>query len=251
MSSSISPAAQNEQPSGMWPSWPTILPYMVPPTAASLAIIPVFRHLIVKSAQQKGEPIPKITYLEGIKAGIKAAPTVGIIVGAQMILQSAVEKAIVGDGNKANLPSMLASSAIVGIASAPALAVFNGHTMGWTIVKSLRMFSAKQGLAIAGQETAFVCGLTAADMLSVAMKKRFGDNKAVEYSAAYLAGALGSLAGHPGNTALTRWQSSMTLNSFRQSMWGAARKAHAIGSFSVFYKLGKETLNLVIENSKK
>ena len=248
MSSSTSPAAQNGQPSrGVWPS---LAPYIVPPFAASAAIVLVFRDLVAKSSQQKGQPVPHMTMLEGLRGGLKAAPTVGIIVGTQMVVQSAVEKALVGDKNKVSLVSMLASSAIVGAVSAPVLAVFNGQTMGWSVGESLRKFSVKQGLAIAVQETAFVGGLSAADRLAVAMKRKFGDNKIVEYTAAFTAGAAGSLAGHPANTALTRWQSGMAMDSFRQSMWGAARKARAIGFFSVIYKFGKETLNSTVESSK-
>lgn len=249
MSSLSSVGSQNEpQPSrGVWSS---LAPYIVPPLAASTAIVPVFRDLIAKSAQQKGKPVQPITVLKGLKEGLKAAPTVGAIVGTQMVLQGVVERALTGDANKESLPSKLVSSAIVGIASAPVLAVFNGQTMGWGVLESLRKFSVKQGLAISIQETAFIGGISAADRLAAAMKRKFGDNKAVEYTAAFTAGALGSLAGHPANTALTRWQSSMRVESFHQLMWGAARKARAIGLFSVFYKFGKETLNSTVEKSK-
>ncbi|MBS0620064.1 MAG: hypothetical protein JSS61_01210 [Verrucomicrobia bacterium] len=221
--------------------WSTLAPYAAPPLAASAAIVPVFRDLIAKSARQTGQPVPHISLMEGLKGGFRAAPTVGVIVGTQMVLQNVVEKILTEDTT--SLSSMLASSALVGTASAPVLAVFNGQTMGWSIMQSLRNFSMKQGLAIAIQETAFVGGLSASDRLANAMKSRFGESKAIEYASAFTAGALGSLAGHPANTALTRWQSGLTVDTFRQSMWGAMRKARAIGCFSVAYKLGKEMLS--------
>lgn len=222
--------------------WNTLSPYLVPPFAASGAIILVFRDMILKSAQQKGQPLPSIPFRKGLIEGAKAAPTVGLIVGSQMVIQKLVEKTLLGESKKSDLSTSLKSSAIVGTISAPFLAIFNGQTMGWSVMKSLRNFNPWQGLAIAVQETGFVGGLSASDRLAEAMKGVFGNNKAVEYMAAFTSGALGSLAGHPANTALTRWQSGMRVDSLSQSMWGSARKARAVGLFSVLYKFAKETL---------
>ncbi|MBI2743901.1 MAG: hypothetical protein HYX48_08310 [Chlamydiales bacterium] len=238
MSAATSSPVQNGQPSGA--VWTAVAPYVVPPMAASAAIVPVFRDMIAKSAQQKGEPIRKMSLYRGVIEGIKAAPTVGVIVGTQMIVQKAVEKALLGDSGKASFSSAIASSAIVGAVSAPVLLVFNGQTMGYSVTESIRRFSFKQCFAIVLQETAFVGGLSVADRLAVVMKKQFGDNKGVEYAAAFTTGALGSLAGHPANTVVTRAQSGMKIDHIGQLMWGAARKARAIGCFSVFYKAGKE-----------
>ena len=246
MSSSTSSAASNQQPSpGIWPS---LAPYVTPPVAASAAIIPVFRDMVAKSSLQRGHQAPSLTLMEGWKGGMKAAPTVGAIVGAQMVFQNFVEKTLIGDSNAETLSSALASSAIVGTASAPVLAIFNGQTMGWTVRESLRKFSARQGIAIAVQETAFVGGLSIADKLSIEMKRKFGNNKAVDYTAAFVAGAAGSLAGHPANTALTRWQSGMRVDSLHQLMWGSIRKARAVGGFAAFYKFGKEALNSMADS---
>ncbi len=244
MSSSSIP--NNEPSKGLWVS---MVPYVVPPIAASTAIIPVFRDMIAKSAQQKGLPILDMPFEVSLKEGIKAAPIVGAIVGTQMVVQNIVEKVLSGESSSKSLSLTLVSSAIVGVVSAPVLAVFNGQTMGWSIRESLRKFSAKQGVAIAVQETAFVGGLSVADQLAAVMKKRFGNSKAVDYTAAFVAGAAGSLAGHPANTALTRWQSGMSVDSLHQLMWGSCRKARAIGVFSVVYKLGKDTLNSTLPNT--
>jgi hypothetical protein len=215
----------------------------VPPFAASGAIVFIFRDLIAKSAEQQGQPIPRITHLEGLKEGLKAAPTIGTIIGAQMGIQGILEKAFAGNANQGTLSSMLASSATVGAISAPIIAVFNGQTMGWSIKKSLQKFSAKQAGAIAAQETAFVAGLSAADRLSALMRQEFGDNRMVGYAAAFTAGFVGSFAGHPANTALTRWQSGLSIDSHHQLMWGSTRRARAIGFFSVGYTVIKEALH--------
>ncbi len=244
MSASTSSAAPNEQPSQK--VWPSYAPYLVPPFAASFAIVPVFRDMIAKSALQRGMPVPKMTLLKGMQEGLKAAPTVGAIVGTQMVVQNAVEKTIVGESNNKSLPSMLASSAVVGAVSAPVLAVFNGQTMGWSVLESLRRFSAKQGLAIMGQETFFVLGMAAGDRLAPIAKRKFGNNKLVEYLTVFTSSAAGSLAGHSQNTALTRWQSGLLIDNWRQLTWGALRKARANGGFGMCYyfltEVGKATM---------
>jgi hypothetical protein len=200
------------------------------------------------------------TVLQGVKGGFGAAPTVGVMVGTQMVLQGRVEQALVRtfpnlfaeDSNKAKASLTLASSVVVGGLSSPFLAVYNGKTMmpPWRVRESLSKFSLKQAGAITLQETGFVAGLAAADLVSVPMKHMLGDNKAVEYSAAAVAGALGSLVGHPGNTALTRWQNGMTVDSLRQLSWGSLRKARGNAVFAVVYKLGKEILNSTVEGEK-
>lgn len=235
--SSIAPAAQNQQ--SFQRNYPAIPSYVVLPLSASIAIIPSFRDMIAKSSLQKGEPIPSISLLNGLKEGMKAAPIVGVIVGSQMFLQNKIENAFAKNREK-NLPTMMASAATVGIISSPILAIFNGMTAGLSLQESCKKFSPKQGVAIAIQESAFVAGLSAADPLGVKMKQQFGDNKVVEYIAAFISGAMGSLAGHPANTALTRWQSNMQVDGLHQLMWGSIRKARAIGMFSIFYKFGKE-----------
>lgn len=224
--------------------WVTIAHYCVPPAAAAAAIVPVFRDMALKSAQQRGHPVPYMTFLKGVKEGLKASPTVGIIVGTQMVAQNGLvtllAKAFTDrktSGN--NLSLELMSSGLVGLVSAPALAIFNGQTMGWSVRESLHRFSVMQGLAIAMQEAAFVGGVSASDYLAVSMKKRFGNNKIVDYAAAFFAGAAGSLAGHPANTALTRWQSGMTIKG-HQLMLGSLRRTWAVACFSVLYKFWKE-----------
>lgn len=226
-------------------NWHSLVPFLGPPVAAAVAVIPVFRDLMVKSFQQKGEKVPYLNYCACLKAGLKAAPTVGTIVGTQMILQKLVEKTLMEE-TKGGLLTNFESAAVVGTLSAPILAAFNGQIMGWSIQESFRRFSLKQGMAISIQETAFVAGLTAADKLALHMKNHLGDKKVVDYLAAFAAGAAGSLAGHPANTALTRWQSGMPINHLGQLMWGSFRKTYAIGCFSVLYKLGKETLNSAV-----
>jgi hypothetical protein len=239
---SSSSAVQNGQPSGR--VWPNVAPYLIPPLAASVAIIPVFYGFVAKSAQQIGKPIPRMTIKEALKGGVQAAPTIGVIVGTQMIMQNAVEKALmenIGNNGKPSFTSMLVSSVIVGGISAPALAVFNGQTMGRTVTESLRSLSVKQTTAIVFRETSFLFSLIISGSVSEAMKRISGDNKAVEYSSAFVSGAIGSVIGHPADTALTLWQKGMKVECFRQSMRGAPMKALAVGGFSVFYKIAKDT----------
>ncbi len=233
--------------------WPTLAPYIAPPVAASVAIVPAYYDMVITRFMQKGLPVPNMYARQVVKGGVGAMPSVGALVGTQMVLQDRVEKALVKtfphlfekDSNKAKASLTLASSAIVGGLSSPFLAVYNGKTMmpPWRVKESLSKFSLKQAGAITLQQTGFVTGLAAADLVSAQMKQKLGDNKPVEYLAAATAGGFGSIFGHAGNTALTRWQNGMTVNSFRQLSWGALRKARGNAVFAVFYKLGKEALN--------
>jgi hypothetical protein len=255
-----SPTSNPSSSRGVWFS---LAPYVVPPVAAAAAIVPAFYDMVAKSAKQKGLPVPGMTVmnvLQGVKGGFGAAPTVGVMVGTQMVFQERVEKTLVKtfpnlfakDSNKTSASLTLVSSVIVGGLSSPFLAVYNGKTMmpPWSVKESLSRFSLKQAGAITLQETGFVAGLATADLVSVRMKQVLGDNKAVEYSAAAIAGALGSLAGHAGNTALTRWQNGMTVDSLRQLSWGSLRKARGNAIFAVVYKLGKDVLNPTVEEKK-
>ena len=238
--SSIAPIGQNPPlKQGLWQS---IAPNTTPILAASAAIIPVFRELVAKSALQQGLPLPRIKIAEGLKMGALAAPNLGLIIGVQMTIQKRIETALAKQLNISGLPLTLASSAVVGFISSPILAVFNGTTMGWSVKRTLRKFTPKQGLAIMAQETAFIGGLNAADLLAKRMKPIVGDNKLVDYAAAFSAGLISSLAAHPANTAVTRLQNDLKVHP-HQLMWGASRRAPAMGLFSVLYKAGNEFLN--------
>jgi hypothetical protein len=226
-------------------------PYFVPPVAASAAIVPVFYGFVAKSALQLGEKsIPRMSIVESLTKGIKAAPTIGVIIGTQMIVQMLVENALLRANKKTDqkLPlsfsAMLVSSMIVGAISAPALAVFNGQTMGQTVMKSLKSLSVKQTGAILVRETSFLFSLRVSEPLSNAMKQHFGENKCVELGSAFVSGAIGSLIGHPADTALTLWQKGMKIEKPCHVMRGAPAKALAIGGFSVGYKLVNKLLLL-------
>ncbi|MBS3904359.1 MAG: hypothetical protein KGZ39_03430 [Simkania sp.] len=251
MSSSTLPAASNGQPLDVWAR---VAPYLIPPAAASAAIVPVFYGFIAKSALQVGAPIPKMPIIEVLKGGFKAAPTIGAIVGTQIAVQKAVEKVLAkgshGDQETASSARILASSMIVGGASAPALAVFNGQTMGRSIVESLKKLTAKQAGAIVVRETSFLFSLRISDPLGRAMKQVGGDNKAVEYGAAFTSGAIGSVIGHPADTALTLWQRNIQIDSFRSLMRGSPVKAVAVGGFAVCYKFIKEKLEEIQKGKK-
>ncbi len=225
-----------------------LMPYLAPPVAAAGAIVLPFRDFIAKSERQQGLQARKVTLKEGLKEGLGAMRSTGTLVGAQMLAQNGVESLLLGDAKEQTLSSKLVSSAIVGAVSSPFVAIFNGKSINMLPMESLRKFSLKQGLAITLQETAFVGGLSVADLLASKLKEKGVDNKGAEYAVASTAGALGSLIGHPANTAVTRWQKGLTF-SLRQSYWGALYKARAVGFFAVLYKFGKETLYSMVQKT--
>jgi hypothetical protein len=206
------------------------------PLSAACAIVPAYRDLVAKSAQQLGQSIPQTKFRDGLKL----SRTVGGIVGTQLILEGQVEKRL---PEKGTLLAKLQSSATVGVLSSAPLAVFNGQTMNLSWRQALGRLTPLQVAAITVQETFFVAGVTASEQVARPAKKVVGEHKIVDYAAAFVAGAGGSLAGHPANTALTRWQNGLKIESPSQLLWGAARKARAVGTFSVLYKFVKEVLN--------
>jgi hypothetical protein len=241
---SISRSADtNEQPSQK--IWDQFSPYVNPPIAAMIAIVPSYYGFVAKSFQQIGEKIPHMSVMEAVKGSFKAAPSIGVTVGTQMVVQSLVEKAIMMRSDKKDqkpsFETMLVSSMIVGGVSALPLAVFNGQTMGQTVRQSLKAFSTKQAIAIIARETSFLFSLRVSAPLSAYMKGSCGENKAVDYVSAFASGAIGSIVGHPFDTALTLWQKSMEVN-FHQLMRGSPMKALAVGGFSVFYRAANELL---------
>lgn len=102
-----------------------------------------------------------------------------------------------------------------------------------------RTLSVKQTLAIVFRETSFLFSLRISSYMTDAMKPYSGDSKAVQYSTAFTSGAIGSVVGHPADTALTIWQKGMKITCLKQTMKGAPIKALTVGCFSVLFKLTK------------
>ena len=238
--------------------WQSLKAYAVPPVAASLAVVPVYFDLVAKNAMQMGKTPVSMSLREAVKGGVCLAPSTGVLVGSQMVLQPLVEQALTdmfphfftADSMAAKASLTLGASAAVGVLSSPFVAVFNGQSMNppLGVKKTLSSLSFKKASAITLQETGFVVGIAAADVVSAPMKQMLGDHKSVEYLAAAVSGALGSLAGNPGNTALTRWQNGLGVDNVRQLGLGSFRRARALSTFSVGYKCLKESFNSSLES---
>ncbi|HRD55035.1 MAG TPA: hypothetical protein PLC42_01420 [Parachlamydiaceae bacterium] len=230
-------------------AWQKAAPAAVPIMAASVAIIPFFYGFALKSARQLNDPvhhpIPKFDR-EMIKSGFKASPTIGMIVGTQLIAQDRVEKIAMkcmGTKDPKDVKVMFISAAIVGLISAPALAVFNGQTIkGRTPMECLRSLSVKQASAIVTRETSFLLAIRISGPLSEMMKNRTENNKIAQYASMFFTGAIGSLVGHPADTALTLWQKNKKISGVSSLMRGSIAKAIALGGFSVVYNVISETL---------
>lgn len=221
-------------------------PYVKQAFAASLAIVVPYKDLVAKSYLQKEKSIPKMTKVEWLKGGVKLAPITGFIVGGQLwgtqwLDKKWVKLGFVKDPKQFSCLTTLCTPAIVGFVTSPFLAIFNGYTNNFRAVATLKQLPSRAGLkmcmALALQETAFVAGIKAGEQM-----ERLGKSPGIAYAATYATGAIGSLAGHAFNTAVTRWQDDMIVSP-HQLMLGAVRKARAIGLFAVLLKYGKEKLN--------
>lgn len=242
---SVSPSSNS---SGNVPTeqWQAFARYVAPPFAASMAIVPAIYGFIAKSALQRGECVPRMPLRSCLLEGFKASPTVGAIVGTQIIAQRLLEERLHGNKqngkNKPDFSSMLFSTAAIGTVSAPLLAVFNGQTMGWSPLKSLRMLSMRQNGAIVSRETGFLFGLRLSDPMAGAMRREFGESKVVDYAAAFFSGGMGSLVGHPADTMLTLWQRGEKLQRWSHLMRGAAYKSVAVGIFAICYRAASQAM---------
>ncbi|ADI37923.1 putative membrane protein [Waddlia chondrophila 2032/99] len=229
------------------------LPYIIPPVSAGASIIPVFRGFIIKSAQQLGKPAPRMTVFRGLWEGLRASPTIGAVIGAQLVIQEIAEKKLFTppiEGQQPSLLSMLVSSAFVGTLSAPGLAVFNGQSMGKSLMQSLKGLSLLQTAAIVARETCFLLSIRISDPVSNHMKNKFGDHPSVIYGSTFFSAAFGSLISHPADTALTCWQKGIQVNNLSHAMKGGPVKALAVGSFAVAYKITKEALTILLSTQK-
>lgn len=226
---------------GLWQTWGS---YIAQPVAAAASIANplVFRDLMAKSDQQRGLPIKNHSYRTIVCEGIKSTPSVGCLVGGQMLFQGYIEKKVC-KGEEPGFVEKLESSAITGAVSSPIVAVFNGKTMGQSLGETMRKFTPKQAGIITAQETAFVVGISASDTIAEPIKQVLGDNNLVKYGVAYVSGAAGSFAGHWANTILTRMQKGLPVENFSQCWWGVARKTRALGLFAVGYKFVSEQLS--------
>lgn len=225
----------------IWSSW------IVPPVAAGAAIVPTYYGFAVKTAQQLGQPIPKMGPVEALRGGFRLAPTVSGLVGLQMIFQNGTQQKVQelmghGPNDAPTFFETAASSFLVGAASSPGIAVFNGQAAGQTPMGALRNMSFKQVGAITCQESAFVLGMSASAHVNALAKEHFGESTAVQYASSFVAGACGSVAGHAANSALTRWQNGLTVDKLSQLARGGPVKAVATGIFAMGFHAAKEYL---------
>lgn len=232
---------QNEQ-AGIWSRF---APFLTDPIAAGIAIIPTYYGFVKKSCKQIDKPMPTKTMQQWLFSSVKSSPTVSVIVGTQLIAQNLIEKAIVklsGKNEKNNFASMIFSAIMVGFVSSIPLAVFNGQTLDRTPMQSLKFLNCKQITAIVARETSFLFSLRISEPVSNAMKEICGDSKATEYGSCFASGAIGSLIGHPADTAFTLWQKEIEVKSLSQLMRGSSTKAVTVGCFAVCYNIAKKTL---------
>ncbi|MCH9633469.1 MAG: hypothetical protein S4CHLAM7_01940 [Chlamydiae bacterium] len=216
-------------------TWTSAAPYLSKPLAAAGAIVPVNYGFEIKSAQQTGESIPKLN-ITALKRGFLAAPLAGAAIGTQMISQEAIERVLKSkQSDTQSYSAKLMSSAVVGVSSSPAYIVLNGHFLNMSPKKSLMQSSLRQVAAISGRETCFVLSLSLSTPIADQMKKLLGNRTEIETSAAFVSGAMGSIAGHGFDTWLTCDQKKVPIESLRNLARGSLVKAISTGLFAVLY----------------
>lgn len=236
---------EHRQSSSMRRTWEQVAPLPISMASAGIAIVPIYYGLVGKTTLQLGGNVPKMGLKEAIKGGVGLSPLIGAIVGVQMTAQKAIEIGML-DGmhvhKKDDVKTMLAASAVVGAVTSPIDAVLNGKTMGQTPMQSLRNLNRWQVGAVSARETIFVMSLRAAQPVGRYMKETFGDKPWVENASAFISGAIGSVIGHPTDTAFTLWQKNRKIESLPALMRGSMVKAVSIGVFASVYHASRRSL---------
>ncbi|MCB1114465.1 MAG: hypothetical protein KDK62_06895 [Chlamydiia bacterium] len=203
------------------------------PIAAAFAIAPAFRHMEIKSARQLGLPRPQITLIQGIFNSLSAMPFVGAMVGTQMLVKRQIDDKLFPEKS---FLSQVISSGVVGLISSPFILIYQGFSVKETPMKSLmKMKRPEIVAAIVAQETAFVFGLAIGKAFAKEMNTLVGEHKVVDLIAVAVSGALSSLAGHPANTAFTRWQKGKSVSLDLRLFAGGMSRARGGAIFSVIY----------------
>ncbi len=218
--------------------------YVIPPFAAGASIIPLFRLFVYKSAEQAGKIKPNMPTIKWMQEGVKASPTIGFIVGSQIIIQRIVEQILFNkeEQQKDTFSKIFLSSMIVGALSAPSLAAFNAQTMKKPIIQSIKELSKKQLGAIMAREAGFLFSIRVSDPVSDTVREKLGNNPAAIYTAVFIGGVIGALCSHPADTYLTALQANVKVKSLKDYMKGSFHRSVAVGLYSVLYKIFKECL---------
>ncbi|MCH9621718.1 MAG: hypothetical protein S4CHLAM20_11440 [Chlamydiia bacterium] len=219
--------------------------YTIPIASGYVATYPMMHDMMGKSAIQRGLSPPKFDFFNVLKAARNGSRTVGALIGIQMIAQEALENLLVKEDEEKSFGTIFASASIVGLVSSLPIAIYNGQTMEWPVMKSIRLFTPQQAAAITVQETSFVAAIAAIKLVTPHLKAIFGDNQAVESGSAFVTGAGGSILTHAANTFLTRSQNDLPIESLRQLMWGVGKKARAVGIFAVTYNLAQDFFHTI------
>ncbi len=226
-------------------SWWT--PFLTNPVAAGLSIVPAYHGFRMKSMRQvvmPGEVVQKIKYLDSCHKGVKAAPTIGTLVGSQLALQRSCEW--LKGGKEPSFLFMLGSSALVAAVTAALASAFNGQTLGKSGGESAKALSWKQTGAITFRDTFFLFGTRMSEPATKWVKQEYGEGKVVETATTFLAGAAGAVAGHPADTALSLLQEKKMVVFDRRLMRGVVPRSLSVASFTVIYENIKKLFSLLL-----
>lgn len=219
-----------------------------PALASTISIYPVMSLFFTKAHQQVCEPVKNLWTAKNIVAYTKAAPTIGGIVGVQKYLLHKFEEKF---GHKhAPLPTKFADAVMVGLLCSPALILFQGQTMGLSLKESMMRINFKLMAASTMRESTFLASDAINKFIKQKTEAMIGKSILVEYSSAFLGGAIGGVCGHPFDCMLTRWQKGLKVNSVIDLTRGAYPRTLALAVFGVLYTfttnmlLGKKMMSV-------
>jgi len=209
---------------------------LIPLGAAALSLLPTFYGFACKSALQCGATCPPFT-ITLFKEGFKAAPTIGAIVGSQIILQEWVEKFL-----PKSPMTPFTSALLVGCGSSPLLAAFNGQTMGMGVVESIKNIKLSQVGLISARELGFLFTLKISDPVGKAMQNQLGESEAVEVAGNFFTGFCNIFV-HPADTLITLSQKKLKVTSCKDLWRGGLTRSVTLGAFIATYRYVKRRLS--------
>ncbi len=180
-------------------------------------MIPCYSFWVNKSALQVGLPLPTFTWKDSLCRGLKEGfPAITIIVGCQLYIQREIEKRLPINRKVSPFLFTGASSFLTGVVTSPILAYYNlltmkkpSDTFSQIAKLALKRLSWAQVGALAARETTCLYSMRILGPL----ESLFGDSLTVKCSSAFISGCVGSLSGHPLDTAFTLWQKQFSITS--------------------------------------
>lgn len=204
---------------------------------AAVSLVPPYKYFIQKSQLQKGIHT-NVLFLEALRLGFYSMPNTAATLTVQLYSEEKIKELIQHYFQVKNPVAISICGSLFGaLCASPLYDIMNRQMQGEHSALAVKGFlrNSYNFRYIVGREFFFLGSLQASSPLSAEVKKYFGENMFTKNISYFISGALGSIAGHPFDTILTRQQSGLPLK-LEFLFIGCKSKAIGIGCFAVLFK---------------